>query len=137
MKYTEIISAHKSAILDAMTSAYRAVLHANGRIAIQIYIWEDGEIETLEEVQGSNSWLKANDAEPRKLYYVTTVDAGPCFDIWDASENGKPDDPDEAAALRDELTDWHMESYADVLPDLWDHIMMNAEYADECEEEYW
>ena len=136
MKQTEVITSNKDAIIDAMKSAYRAVLHSDGRIAVQIYIWEDGEIEMLEDVQGSNSWLQARDAEPRRLYYVTTVDAGPCFDIWDASENGKPDDPDEAAALQDEITDWLMESYVESLPDLWDYIVTQAEYADEDDDEY-
>lgn len=136
MKQVEVITSNKAAIIDAMKSAYRAVLHADGRIAVQIYIWEDGELETLEDVQGSTSWLQARDAEPRRLYYVTTVDAGPCFDIWDASENGKPDDPDEAAALQDEITDWLMESYVESLPDLWDYIVTQAEYADEDDDEY-
>ena len=136
MKQTEVITSNKDAIIDAMKSAYRAVLHSDGRIAVQIYIWEDGELETLEDVQGSTSWLQARDAEPRRLYYVTTVDAGPCFDIWDASENGKPDDPDEAAALQDEITDWLMESYVESLPDLWDYIVTQAEYADEDDDEY-
>ena len=126
----ELFDAHADDIQQAMLDAYRRVIDADGMIQISIYIWSDGELETCEAPQGDHSWLAPRYMEPRSLYRVTTIDAGPCFDIWDYSADGRPEDDDEADAAREEIADAMLDSYRDALPDMWGVIMDSAEDMD-------
>ena len=134
MKHSEIIHKYYNEIAAAMVEKYRDVVECDGRIQYQIYIWEDGELEYLQDVQGGNSWLKARDAEPRQLVLVDTIDVGPGFDVWDYSESGKPDDDDEAEQMRDEIIDWLVESYEEGVYDRLDGIIKEFEQAERYEE---
>lgn len=127
MKYSEIINANYDRITEELISDYRSVIESEGRIQYKVYIWEDGEIETLCGPQGDNSWLKPRDAEPRHLYCVTVVDADPSFSIWDYSDEGEPDDEDERETMRAAIIDWLVDEYSQRISETMDEIISEAE----------
>ena len=127
MKRHEVITKYREAITAAMIECYRAVVESDGRIMSHLYIWEDGEVETLEAPQGDAGWLKARDAEPRKLFPVTDIEEPAGFSIWDYSEHGEPEDPADRETLRAEIIDYLMESYTDTVPDRLGYIIQEAE----------
>ena len=126
MKNSEIISKYQDSIKEEMMKRYRYVLESYGMIQYKIYIWEDGEIECLEEVQGSNSYLKAKNMEPRTLVYVCKIDS-PCFDPWDYSDHTAPDDLNEKEAEEKEIFDYMVDEYKQNISDVFDSIIEEAE----------
>ena len=126
MKRSEIISENYKAITEAMVSRYRTVLESNGRIQYKIYIWDDGEIVCLEQVQGDNSYLLHIEMEPRALYYVTTIEQ-PNFDPWDSADHSAPDDEQEREAEEKEIIDWLVQEYETNVGDELDNIISEAE----------
>ena len=108
MKKSEIITKHYGAIKAEMTKHYRTVLESGGNIQYGIYIWEDGTIEALEQIQGDNSYLQARNGET--LCYVCTIDA-PCFDPWDFTDHSAPEDETERETERAEIIDWLVSNY--------------------------
>lgn len=126
MNRSEIIKTYRGKILEEMTNCYRTVLNCNGQLQYGIYIWEDGEIETMEQPQGDNSWLQARDGEPRKLVYVATV-ASPCFDPWDYADHSAPDDPDEQEADREEIVEWLVGEYPETAGEIIDNRISDLE----------
>lgn len=133
MKASEIIRKYYDKIANAMAERYRDVVESDGNIQYGIYIWEDGEIQILEDVQGGNSWLKARDGEPRKLVHVDTISECPGFDVWDYSEV-KPDDDEKAEQMKDEIIDWLVESYEEGVYDRLDWIIKEIEQTERWEE---
>lgn len=75
MKRAEVIEANRERLAEEMRNLYRSVLDCDGRIEYSVYIWDDGEIETLEQTQGGNGWLQPKEWEDRKLYHVADVSA--------------------------------------------------------------
>lgn len=132
MKLSEIITNNYKAITEAMVSMYRTVLESNGRIQYKIYIWDDGEIECLEQVQGDNSYLQPRDMEPRALYYVTTIEQ-PNFDPWDSADHSAPDDEQEREAEEQEIIDWLVQEYETNVGDELDNIISEAEMVEHYE----
>ena len=126
MKKSEAITKYSGDIAEIMVNRYRTVLECDGRIQYKIYVWEDGEIECMEGPQGDNSWLQAKNNEPRELFYVCTIDS-PCFDPWDYSDHGAPEDDDEREAERSEIIDWLVNDYKDNVSDKLDEIIEEAE----------
>lgn len=119
MRDFEIVEKYRKVIAAEMVEKYRTVLDCAGKIQYRIYVWEDGEIESLEQVQGDCGYLKANDNEPRQLVYVTTISA-PCFDPWDFSDHGAPDDPEEQEAEEREIIDYLVGEYEQTTSDVID-----------------
>lgn len=136
MKTSEAIKKYQPEIMEAMSKRYRYVLESEGRLQYRIYVWEDGEIECLEGVQGDNSYLKARDNEPRTLFYVDTVSA-PGFSIWDAAGESAPENEQEAEEMAKSVIDSCMEEYTDSLPDMIDSLIREAEDEEACEESRW
>lgn len=126
MKASEIISANRAALAETLTEKYRSVISCDGRIQYKIYIWEDGEIECQEGVQGDNSYLVPNRGESRKLYYVTKVSV-PCANIWDLAGESAPDDESEKAAKESDIIDWLMDEYRSNVDDVIDSAIEDAE----------
>lgn len=126
MKRSEIITNNYDAIKEAMVSMYRTVLESNGRIQYKIYIWDNGEIECLEQVQGDNGYLQPREMEPRSLYYVTTIEQ-PNFDPWDSADHSAPDDEQEREAEEQEIIDWLVQEYETNVVDELDNIISEAE----------
>ena len=132
MKKSEAIKKYWENIKKQLPDLYRAVLDSDGRIQYDVYVWENGEVQILEDVQGSTAYLKPKDMEPRELFYVTRIEL-PNFDPWDYSDHATPDDPEEREAERSEITYWLLEEYSRNLPDLLDSILTGAEQEEEYE----
>lgn len=122
-----LIKTHEREISDEMVRLYRASVESDGRIQYRLYIWSDGTLETLEDVQGGTSFLQPRDFEPRKLYLIDTICAGPGFDLWSAAPDGIPDDESERESLEQELVDWYVDSYEEGLSDRLYWIIREAE----------
>jgi len=135
MKASEIIISNYDRIKQEMIDLYKTVVSCNGRIQYSLYIWEDGEFERLEEPQGGNGWLKAKQYEPRQLFYITYIDVGPGFSIWDYCEDGRPDDPKEAEELESDIIDWLVCEYEANIDDVLDGIIRDKKEIEEIEEE--
>lgn len=131
MKKSEVISANIEKIAAAMVERYKYVLESNGRMQYKIYIWEDGDLECMQTVQGDHSWLQPRDAEPRALYYVTTVSETPGFNLFDAGGFVEPEDDVEREAAEAEVIDWLVDSYKENLPVTMDAILEDAEREDD------
>lgn len=125
-KKFEIIRAHLSEIKDAMITRYRTVINCRGRIQYRLYIWEDGEIEALEQVQGDHTYLAPLSGETRELYYIFTV-AAPGYDPRDQITDPLPDSEEEQEALFEEVDAWMVDEYKDGLDDVLDVILEEAE----------
>ena len=125
MKRSEIITENYEAIADEMTELYRTALECDGRIQYKLYIWEDGELESLQGPQGDTSYLQPRSAEPRRLFYVCTVTAfaGP----WDYADHAAPEDEAERETERAEIVDWLMREYRANASDVLDIIIDEAE----------
>lgn len=71
MLRSEIIEKYWNKIIEAMRTAYADTI--GGNTQEKIYVWEDGEIETLYGCYGDNSFLQPKQWEDRELFYITTV----------------------------------------------------------------
>ena len=131
MTKSEVISANIDKLAAAMVERYRNVLESNGRMQYKIYIWEDGELEIMQSVQGDHSWLQPRDAEPRALYYVTTISEAPGFNLFDAGGVAEPEDDAERETAEAEIIDWLMDRYKENLPVTLDAILEDAEREDD------
>lgn len=131
MKRSEAIVTYRDKIIDCMVSNYRAVLGCGGKIQYRIYVWEDGELEELEDVHGSTSYLQAKKYEPRKLYYVCTITA-PCFTPWDFADHPAPEDEEEREREEREIIDWLIDEYrATSAPEVLDAVILEAKQEEE------
>ena len=126
MTKAEIIAVNRDKIAEALVEHYKSVLNCDGAIQYRLYIWSDGELETLEDIQGGNSWLQARKSEPRELFCITTIDA-PCFDPWDYSMDEKPDGEEEQEKEREAIIDWLVGEYENSIDDLINRIIKEAE----------
>ena len=134
MKRSEIINQYRNVIAESIISHYRTVLECNGKIQYQIYIWEDGEIECMEQPQGANNeWLESR--TDRKLYYVCKV-GGTYFCPWDCTDERKPDDEEQCKQMEQEIIDWCMEEYQDNVGTEIDAIIEYAKQMEKADEEY-
>ena len=134
MKHSEIIRKYYNEIAAAMVEKYRDAVECDGRVQYQIYIWDDGEMSIMEAPQGDNSYMVASDFEERELVHVTTIDLGAGFDIWDYSEDGKPEDEDEAELMFKDIVDYLVDSYEESIDELLGGIIADAEQIERYEE---
>ena len=133
MKKSEVITKFYADILDAMKKRYRTVVECNGRVQYKIYVWEDGEIECLEGVQGDTCYLKPRSMETRELYYVCTV-GGQYIDYWDFSDHSAPEDDAEREAEEQEIIEWLVGEYDNDGAEIeLDNAIEEAERAEEYE----
>ena len=126
MKRSEAIEQYRAKIEAAMVEKYRTVIGCRGQLQYGIYVWSDGDVKCLEDVQGGNSYWKTHDGGPYGLFYVTTIDA-PCFDPWDAADHSAPEDDDEREKEEQELIDWYVDEYSQNVSDILDAIIDEAE----------
>lgn len=130
MTSSEIILKNFGKLKEKMVDLYRSVLNCSGEIQYSLYVWEDGEIQYLEGVQGDSARLYARDSEPRKLVYVDTIQF-PFFDVWDNVLDGKPDDPSEAEQVKQETIDWMVYQYEETVSDRLDVIIQEYKQDDD------
>ena len=128
MKKSEVISRFAPAIEAAMVDCYRSVLRYDGQIQYGVYVYSDGTVRTIEQVQGDNARLAKDANDPRELYYVTTVSA-PGVDVFDLAgiaDNSETEEEQEVAKA--EAIDWLVEDYeASGADEALDSIIRNAE----------
>lgn len=130
MNKSEIITAYRKEISQEMIDCYRSVLNCDGTIQYGIYIWDDGEIETLEGCQGDNTYLVAKDWESRKLFYVTTI-SWPCFCAFDYWDGSAPEDEDEKEKAHQQIIDYLVDEYErEGVSDALDAVLSEARYED-------
>ena len=128
MKKSEVIRKYYDKIAEAMAEQYRIVLNSYGRIQESIYVWDDGSVTVLEDVQGGNMYYSA----VNNLTYVCTSEE-PCFDPWDYADHGAPDDPDEREEEGAEIIEWLVDEYERNIADVIDPIIEEAERDEEME----
>lgn len=128
MKKSEVISRFAPAIEAAMVDCYRSVLRYDGRIQYGVYVYSDGTVRTIEQVQGDNARLAKDESDPRELYYVTTVSA-PGVDVFDlAGITDTSETEEEAEVAKAEAIDWLVEDYeAAGADEALDSVIRNAE----------
>jgi len=112
MKRSEVIEKYEDKIIEEMRSAYDYCIGTEGRATEQIWIWDDGEIETICDVKPNTGWLKAKECEDRQLFYVLEVDGvNQGFSVWDTTCEPKPEDEEEAEAMKQELLQEMLDEY--------------------------
>lgn len=129
-----VINANRDAIREKATELYRNVLECEGRIQYSLYIWSDGQLETLEDVQGGNAWLKPNDCETRELIFVCNIEA-PNFRASDLFEK-KPSSDEEAEEWTEIIIDDMVQDYEAAFDDLLDNGIYEYEEAERYFEGY-
>ena len=129
MKHSEVIEKNWDKIKEAMENAYRNCI--GGRTQEKIYIWEDGEIETLFGAYGDNSFLVPKDYEERELYYITTVSTSDPRDfiVDDISEMTE----EEYDRAYEEASEWLIDGY-DADEEL-NNIYDQARYTEKMEDD--
>lgn len=111
MKKSEVITRFAPAIEAAMVDCYRSVLRYDGQIQYGVYVYSDGTVRTIEQVQGDNARLAKDENDPRELYYVTTVSA-PGVDVFDlAGIVDIPETEEEEEVAKAEAIEWLVEDY--------------------------
>lgn len=132
MKKSEVLTQYYDTIIDAMIHYHDTVLESYGNVQYKLYIWDDGEIEAMEQPQGDHSYLAPRECETRKLFYITTVSEGPGFDPWDAAAaESRPDDDAEREAAEAEILQFLKEDYRNGVDLVLDSIIYNAQIMDE------
>ena len=127
MKRSEALEKYRDKIEKAMVECYRCVLECGGSVQYKIYVWDDGEIEEFEQVQGDHARLVPNDAETRELFYVDTIEM-PNYDPWDSAIDPPPEDDDAAFEEQEkEIIDWAVEEYKNSVSDKLDELIADAE----------
>lgn len=137
MKKSEVIREYNDEIRDTIVESIVEV----ARIAIenetvmqeQIYIWSDGETETLWGPEGDNSFLVAKDYEDRQIFHVATV-SGRDYD-WlfkDYKDQAEDMADDEVLdAFLEATEEWGKEHAQELI----DQAIQNAEWAEPDDEE--
>lgn len=137
MKKSEVIREYNDEIRDTIVESIVEV----AQIAIenetvmqeQIYIWSDGETETLWGPEGDNSFLVANEYEDRQIFYVATV-SGRDYD-WlfkDYKDQADDMDGDEVLdAFLDATREWGKEHAQELI----DKAVQEAEWGEPDDEE--
>ncbi len=128
MKKSEVIRKYYNQIAEAMVEQYRIVLNSHGRVQESIYVWDDGSVTVLEDVQGGNMYYSAGN----NLTYVSTIEER-CFDPWDYADHGAPDDMDEREEEEAEIIEWLVDEYERNIADVIDPIIEEAERDEEME----
>lgn len=109
----ELIERNRGAISENLIEMYKEVAENDGRCQYQLYIWSDGKVERLYEVQGSHCWLQPRDSESRELIWVDTIEL-PCFCWEDFAGQSIPDrdeEPEQYEQLRQETIEWLVSEY--------------------------
>ena len=133
MLRSEAIEKYWASIIEAMRTAYADTV--GGNTQEKIYIWEDGEIETLYGVYGDNSFLRPKQWEDRELFYIATVSASDPADF--ITENTAEMSEEEYTKAWDEAAEMLISTYdpEEELQNIFDDAI-RAEKAEAEEESY-
>lgn len=133
MLRSEAIEKYWDEIAEAMRTAYADTV--GGKTQEKIYVWEDGEIETLYGCYGDNSFLQPKQWEDRELFYVTTVSAADPADFIDVYTQHMTGE--EYNAAYDEAEQFLVDGYdpEDELQSILDNVIQEEKVeAEEAEE---
>lgn len=119
MKPSTIISTYRESIADALRTAHRNALDDDGAMQYSVYVWSDGTIQTLEDLAGGHTYLRARDEDPRTLVYVATVGGNECRYSY---------------GLNGDETDEDISNWLDELADEWEECTLDAIIDDRIEE---
>ena len=126
MTKLEALKKYRPAIEQEAVNLYRTVLECDGMIQFSLYIWEDGEIESLQDVSGGNSFLRPRDSEPRQLFFVDTI-SNPTFSWADMIFDSVSEDEDEQEQQYKEAIDFAVDAFPDEFSDRLDSIIRQEE----------
>lgn len=126
MTKLEVLKKHRTAIEQEAVKLYRTVLESDGDLQFSLYIWEDGEIESLQDVSGGNDTLRPRDSEPRQLFFVTKVSA-PAFSWVDMLVDPVSEDEVEQEQQNSEAIDFAVDAFKDEFSDRLDSIIKEVE----------
>ena len=99
----ELVEENRNAIVEEVKRCWRNVIESEGRVMYRIYIWEDGEIESLCAVS-ENEWLRSNTGE--NLYGLGLVKHQQ-FDWSEFCEEPIDwDNEERCEELKEEVTEW-------------------------------
>lgn len=133
MLRSEAIEKYWYGIITAMKDSYSEIIGENTQE--KIYVWEDGEIETLYGCMGDNSFLRPKSWEDRQLFYICTVSAADPADFITEHTANMTDE--EYNAVYDEAAQFLVDGYdpEEELQNIFDNVIRkeNAE-AEEAEE---
>lgn len=111
-EFYKLVSEHRDDIIAEMRYCYKSAAECDGRVNYDVYIWSDGEIESLPLFGGESSWLQAKAGEARSLYRVVNVSFSSYWsDFTDEPIPDRAEDPDEWERVRDETVAYIMEGY--------------------------
>lgn len=120
MTTVEVIRKYREEIEEALVNAYRMVLDNNGESQIMLYIWDDGEIEYMEDVQGGNSYYVPGSSASQDLHWIWTIDE-PFFDPWDYADHPRPRSKAKQESERAEIINECVSNFAS---DVYDFMRM-------------
>ena len=126
MKKSKVIKKYYDKIKEAMVDGFRTVIESDGNVQVKVYIWEDGETETLEMPCGDNASLFPEDWR----HYVCTI-SEPCFNVWDAAGATPPEDEESEEFDREweAAVDWLVEEYEhSCVEDILDDVINQSMY---------
>jgi len=131
MKRSEALKKYAAVITEKLPALYRETMESFGRVQYAVYVWEDGELQILEQVHGDNSYLIPKDGEPRELFYICTISG---YNVWDTFSDSVPDSEAEKADMEAGLIDDQVQNYKENLSDLLYSIQQEAEEEEEYEQ---
>ena len=126
MTKLEVLKKHRTAIEQKAVELYRTVLECDGMIQFSLYVWEDGEIESLQDTNGGNDVLRPRDSEPRQLFFVDRI-SYPNFSWEDMMFDSVSEDEDERERQRQEAIDFAVDAFKDEFSDRFDSIIKEVE----------
>lgn len=126
MTKLEALKKYRTAIEQEAVNLYRTVLECDGMIQFSLYVWEDGEIESLQDTNGGNSFLRPRDSEPRQLFFVVRL-SEPTFRWEDMMFDPISEDDEEREQQWQDAIDCAVESFPDWFSDKLDSIIREEE----------
>lgn len=130
LSQSECIEKYAEQIRHEMMKCYRKVLEADGRIQYKIYVYSDGEVLAVEQVQGDIMYLYPNDWEQRQMYFVLTVDA-PFVNVLEEAGVTPPEFEEDLEEARRDAIDWLVDEYeSDGAEEHLNSVLREAEWCD-------
>lgn len=136
MKKSEVIREYndqiRDSIVDSLVEVAQIAIENETIMQEQIYIWSDGEIETLWGPEGDNSFLVAKDYEDRQIFHVATVSGKGYGSLFEDYKDQAEDMTDEEImeCFMDDTRDWGRDHAQALI----DQAIQNAEWAEPDDE---
>jgi len=128
---TRLIEAHDDEIREYISKCYEHMMRCFFRISEGVFIWDDGELEDIEQVGYPNAWIVPRNPE-RKVYNICNLHEN--YESWaDAFAAYDMDNEEEAEEAFAEGMNWWRENRLD---EIMEKVYADAEsFEDEDDEE--